>query len=186
MDLKFRELNELQGDEASGWSNWIIAMAAAGSPRIQNRNFKIRQGIGQEGYRNNNLANELAQAGIGCCGIYEWCAVKYVSYQGGRIYTSSRVVYVGCTCRRRSFPFGPRVFQRMRERIVAYTKGGNHKKDLINAALRSGWELWVRFKHAEDEDAAKHMEDNLLRTYNYAWNIRNNGVRPILDYVRLW
>lgn len=151
---------------------------------ILDRN-KPRRGTGQEGYRNKNLANELAEAGIGCCGIYEWRAVKYESYQG-RSYTSRRVVYVGCTCRRRSLPFGPHVFQRMQERIVAYTKGGNHKKDLINDALRSGWELWVRFKHAENEHAAKCMEHNLLRTYSYAWNIRNNGVRPIINYATLW
>lgn len=166
MDLKFRELSRLQGDEASGWSNWIIAMAPARLPGTQNRNFKKRQGSGQKGYRNENLDVELAEEGVGCCGIYEWRAVKYESYQG-RNYPFRRVVYVGCTCRRRSGRFGPRAFQAMQERIVAYTKGGNHKKDLTNAALRSEWELWVRFKHAENEDAAKSMENNLLRKYNY-------------------
>lgn len=182
MDLKFRELSNLQGDDASGWSNWIIAMVPA-KPKTQSSNFKKREGTGQEGYRNGNLAVELAQAGVGCCGIYEWC-VRKKSYQDGRNY---RVVYVGCTCPRPSSFFGgPYVTQTMRKRIVAYTKGGNHKKDLINAALRNGWELWVRFKHAQNVHAAKGMENKLLRTYNYAWNIRNNGVRPILDYVSLW
>lgn len=186
MDLKFRELSRLQGDEASGWSNWIIAMAPARYPATQERNFKKRQGSGQKGYRNEKLANELAQEGVSRCGIYELRAVQYVSYQG-RSYVSRRVVYVGCTCPRPSGLFGRRVCQAMQNRIVVYTKGGNHKKDLINAALGRGWELWVRFKQAENVDAAKSMENNLLRTYNYPWNIRNNGVRPILgDRPRLW
>lgn len=187
MDLKFRERCELQGHEALDWSDWIIAMApTTRSPGTQNINFKKRRGTGQEGYRNKDLANELAQARVGCCGIYEWCAVKYVSDQDGRSYASHSVVYVGCTCRRRRGRFGPRAFQAMQERIVAYTKGGNHKKDLINDALRIGWELWVRFKPAENVDAAKSMENNLLRTYNYPWNVRNNGVRPILERADLW
>ena len=127
------------------------------------------------GFRNSNLANELQQAGATRCGIYEWCAVKYV-HRDGRLRKSRRVVYVGSTCRRNH-----QECQRMRDRIVAYASTGNHKKDLINAALERGWELWVRFKNATDEDQAKDMENALLGRYNYAWNIRNNGVRPILS-----
>ena len=175
MDGNFRELNEaLQGDDELGWSYWIIGMANGETPGTQNRHFRRRRGQNQVGYRNSNLAYELQQAGVTFCGIYEWSAVKYV-YQDGRLRSSRRVVYVGSTCR----PNGE--CQLMQSRIVAYTSTGNHKKDLINAALERGWELWVRFKNATDDDEAKDMENALLGSYNYAWNIRNNGVRPILS-----
>ena len=45
---------------------------------------------------------------------------------------------------------------------------------------------YMTFLHAEDVDAAILMENNLPRTYNYAWNIRSNGVRPILNYADMW
>ena len=175
MDGNFRELSVLQGNEELGWSPWIIGMANSETPGKQNRDFR-RRGTNQVGYRNSNLADELQQAGVTCCGIYEWSAVKYEFYQDGRSRSSRRVVYVGSSCR------GNHVCLPMRNRIVAYTSTGNHKRDLINAALERGWELWVRFKNATDENEAKAMENALLRRYNYAWNIRNNGVRPILSF----
>ncbi|XP_044181607.1 uncharacterized protein LOC122962524 [Acropora millepora] len=181
MDGNFRELRALQGDEGLRWSPWIIGMANASTPGTQDRKFIPRGGSNQVGYRNSNLANELQQAGVTCCGIYEWSAVKYEFYQDGRSRSSRRVVYVGSTCRRNHQECQP-----MQNRIVAYTSTGNHKKDLINAALERGWELWVRFKNATDEDQAKAMENALLGRYNYAWNIRNNGVRPILSRAVKW
>ena len=175
MDGNFRELNALQGDERFGWSPWIIGMANGETPGTL-RNFgRRRRGPNQVGYRNSNLADALQEAGAARCGIYEWRAVKYV-YQDGRVRSSRRVVYVGSTCRR------DHECKPMQRRIVAYTRTGNHKEDLINAALERGWELWVRFKNASDEDQAKAMENALLRKYNYAWNVRNNGVRPILSF----
>ena len=177
MDGNFRELNEaLQGDDELGWSYWIIGMANGETPGTQNRRFRRRRGPNQVGHRNPNLADELQQAGVTPCGIYEWSAVKYEFHPDGRSRSSLRVVYVGSTCRRDHQQCQP-----MQNRIVAYTSTGNHKKDLINAALERGWELWVRFKNATDEDQAKAMENALLGRYNYAWNIRNNGVRPILS-----
>lgn len=173
MDGNFRELSTLQGYEEFGWSDWFIGMAS--TPGRQTGNF-IPRGANQVGFKNSSLAHELQQAGVSFCGIYEWSAVKYEFYPDGRSRPSLRVVYVGSTCRRNHQQCQP-----MQNRIVAYTSTGNHKKDLINAALERGWELWVRFKNATDEDQAKAMENALLGRYNYAWNIRNNGVRPILS-----
>lgn len=75
---------------------------------------------------------------------------------------------------------------KMQNRIVDYTIHGNHKTKEINDALKRKCTLWVRFKPAEDEEEAKNMEDELLSRYNYAWNVRNNGVRPILAMAINW
>lgn len=175
MDGNFRELIELQGNEKLGWSPWIIGMAGTGSPGTRNRNFRERGGSDQVGFMNTNLARELTEARVGPCGIYEWSVVKY---QGSRSDPPHRVVYVGSTCRFECRP--------MQNRIVAYASNGNHKKDLINGALRREWELWVRFKNARNEDEAKDMENALLERYNYPWNVRHNGVRPILTSAVKW
>ena len=53
---------------------------------------------------------------------------------------------------------------------------------MINEALRRGYTLEVRYKVANNEEDAKAQENELLEKYNYAWNIRNNGLRDILPY----
>lgn len=169
MNKKFRETSHLQGVEAQHWSKWILAMTPT-----ETRNFE-RRGNGRVGYKNANLADELARANPKrvSCGIYEWRATKST-----RVSPSSRVVYVGRTC--------PNRWDSWENRIVDYTTHGNHKSELINAALQRGYELSVRFKAANDAQEAKNMEDALLSRYNYAWNTRNNGVRPILNSADIW
>lgn len=80
-------------------------------------------------------------------------------------------------------------------RILEYCTNGSHKDDLINDALRRGYELQVRVKvvgrmwnpvrriwHPREE-VAENEENKLLATYNYAWNKRNNGqIREILPF----
>ena len=98
------------------------------------------------------------------CGIYEWRATRH----GG---SEPTVVYLGSTC-----PRGRGPWQRMGSRIVKYTTDGNHKTELINDALRNGYELWVRFQPAKgNETKTRRMENDLLDKYDYAWNIRRNG-----------
>ena len=63
----------------------------------------------------------------------------------------------------------------MQSRITKYTTDGSHKAGKINDALKNGYELWVRFKPAIDEEEGKRMENDLLATYDYAWNIRENS-----------
>ena len=102
------------------------------------------------------------------CGIYEWQA----RFDG----QPNRVLYVGSTCRGKAGA--------LRDRILEYCRNGSHKKDLINDALRRGYELWVRVKISQARHNcrkdAERMENELLAEYNYAWNIRNNAVRSIL------
>lgn len=166
---RFRETSHL---EKLDWSKWIWAMAPEDTPRVENLE---KRGEGHVGFKNKKLAVQLAEENprIGAlCGIYEWKVT-------GDGEVSPRVVYVGSTCANRQG-------QRMENRIVGYTQHGNHKRDLINDALRKGCELWVRFKPTRDEDEAMKEEDKLLSRYNYAWNIRNNGLRPILEKAENW
>ena len=102
------------------------------------------------------------------CGIYEWRTIRQGQPKRGQ------VVYVGSTCTRRG------TFHWLQNRILGYCSTGNHKKDLINEALKRGYTLEVRYKEANDEEDAKTKENELLAKYNYAWNIRNNGLRDIL------
>ena len=71
----------------------------------------------------------------------------------------------------------------MSERIREYCVNGSHKRDLINDALKKGYELWVRVKPTgiNARAAAERAENALLAKYDYVWNIRNNGAaRSIL------
>lgn len=169
MNIRFREISHLQGDEAQGWSKWIWAMAPKNTPRENNLEPR---GNNREGFVNTKLTDSLRQANPNVaelCGIYEW---RVTDKDGA----NPAVVYVGSTCPRADAP-GP---WHLENRIVAYTRHGNHKAELINYVLTRGCELEVRFKPALDVRAAKEMENELLRKYNYPWNVRNNGVRPIL------
>lgn len=163
MNRKFRETSHLQGVEAQRWSKWIWAMAPKNSTR---RNNLEKRGNGQEGIRNKKLTDSLMKANPNVsrlCGVYEWKAIRHQQ--------ASSVVYVGSTCSRR----GLDSCQRMQNRIVGYTKHGNHKTELINDALRKGYELRVRFKPTKDAQKAMDLENKMLRRYNYAWNKRSNG-----------
>lgn len=172
MDRWFREFSDFGREEKKLWSNWIWAMVP--DKRQQTTNVEKRANP-QLGYRNADLVRELQDAykgECGPCGIYEFA----VKREDGEI----SVVYVGCTCLRNDD------CATLQDRIVDYTKHGNHKKKEINDALRRGYTLLVRFKPAQDRREAKQMENDLLSRYNYAWNVRHNGVRPILAAAEEW
>lgn len=173
MDRWFRELSEFERDEDEKWSDWVWAMVLEKEQQTTN---VVKRGKNQLGYRNAALSAELERTykpRYRPCGIYEFGAIL----PGKR---KIRVVYVGSTCVRDG------KCPSLQDRIVNYTKNGNHKKDEINEALRKGYTLVVRFKPARDIREAEQMENELLRMYNYAWNIRDNGVRPILDVAKKW
>ena len=70
----------------------------------------------------------------------------------------------------------------LRAKILEYCNNGSHKEALINEALEKGYELWVRVKTSnQSRVSAEQMENELLETYDYAWNVRNNdAIRDIL------
>lgn len=161
-----RRLRESSHLPAKDWSAWIFAMALEETERPR-KNLSER-GDGQVGLKNADLGDELArqnQQVNDLCGIYEWRAT-------GRHGATPIVVYLGSTC-----PRCPGRWQKLQNRIVKYTTGGNHKAREINRALAKRYELWVRFKPAEDKEEAMKMENDLLDEYDYAWNIRRNGAQ---------
>ena len=98
------------------------------------------------------------------------------------------MVYVGCTCRQRND-------RSLTDRLSEYARNGSHKADLIDRALRNGYEIWVRTKKVnlegqqrgqcgaptldQKQGEAQRMENVLLAKYDYKWNIRRNGgIRP--------
>ena len=157
--MAFRENNDLQRPQRIHWSGWVLAMVPAENENNR-RNLEIR-GQGQVGYRKSTIRDALGEACSYNCGIYEWKATRNDQ--------RDKVVYVGSTCPRG----GP--CPRLKKRIIGYCTNGSHKEDLINNALRDGYELWVRYKVAANVEEAKRLENELLAMYDYAWNIRNNG-----------
>ena len=157
--------SRLPSKDSKGWSKWTKAMVPpyyTGGKNLQ------RRGPNQVGFiwsRIRKAFPHLARH----CGIYEWGVKRPLLDE-----TEIRVVYIGSTCRVKTGA--------LRGRIREYLTDGSHKKDLMNNALRSGYELWVRVKPTSDRLNAEGMENKLLAKYNYAWNKRNNGnrVRDIL------
>ena len=122
--------------------------------------------LGQEGYMWSNIRNELNGVAR-LCGIYEFQVRGTLPGQ-----LQSAVVYVGSTCPRGADDGACRL---LKNRIINYCRHGNHKADLINDALRRGYQLWVRYKQAGSAEEAQAWENELLTAYDYAWNVRNNG-----------
>ena len=161
-DRLIREENRLQGENAQRWSNWVKAMVP---PNTTGRNLEPR-GQNQVGFISLGIRDAFPNEAPRC-GIYEWQARK----QG----QPNMVVYVGSTCRDRDS---------LRRRIREYCNNGSHNEDLINEALRRGYELWVRVKSSGGRvprQNAINMENVLLARYDYAWNrINNEVIRDIL------
>ena len=158
-------LRENSRAPTEGWSGWKRAMVP---PQTVGHNLQPR-GQNQVGFICSSITDVFPNEAQ-YFGIYEW--------QARRSDQPSRVVYVGSTCRSKEGA--------LRNRILEYCRNGSHKKDLINGALRRGYELWVRVKisqvrHNCKEDAER-VENELLAKCNYAWNFRNNAVRSILPW----
>ena len=134
--------------------------------------YTKNRGPGQPGYMWSNIKNELDEVAR-FCGIYELQARGTLPHN-----LQSAVVYVGSTCPRQA---DDGVCHMLKNRINNYCRHGNHKADLINYALSSGYELWVRYKQAGSPEEAQAWENALLAMYDYPWNVRNNGsVRAVL------
>jgi hypothetical protein len=59
------------------------------------------------------------------------------------------------------------------------SRSNGTKKLLIKEAEGKGWTIWVRVRYAHGKDDAKHMESELLKKYDYAWNLKENGKEKI-------
>jgi len=87
----------------------------------------------------------------------------------------SQVVYCGSTCKERGD-------KTIRNRIQTYLSNGAHKADAIEDALNRDYEIWIRILPCPGMKMACELENELLRTADYAWNMRDNGgrIRSIL------
>lgn len=157
-----RETSRLKGLEAKGWKHWVKAIVPRKARRTEPR------GDSQVGFMCTNIRSAIPARQ---CGIYEWRA------KGKSARQPNYIVYVGSTCRGKPGA--------LRRRIIEYCTDGSHKKDLMNEALRKGYELWVRVKTSRGTDNAQELENELLKKYDYAWNVRNNGkIRHILPSAK--
>ena len=155
-----RETSNLTAELSRDWGEWVKAMVP---PNDRGRNLE-RRGGDQVGF----ICTQIRTAFPECCGIYEWRATRTLRRR------SHYVVYVGSTCRAKRGG--------LRKRINEYCTNGSHKENIINDALRRGYQLWVRVKTSrrKTKEDAENMENELLERYNYAWNVRNNTIRNIL------
>ena len=149
---KNRENNDLEGDEAEGWSEFMRVMSPTAADGNQQRHHK------KPGY----IVKRNLQMLPDKCGIYEWKIRLPKSSNDGL------VVYVGSSCTSQGG---------LRGRVREYCKDGSHIKPQIDDALNKGYELHVHYKLAENTETARRLESNLLRKYNYAWNSKQNGTR---------
>ena len=158
-------LREKSHVSKAGWSDWKRAMVNV-PPRTVGYKLEPR-GPHQVGFICSSIRKAFPDQAERC-GIYEWQAKCHGQH--------NKVVYVGSTCRGKPGA--------LRKRILEYCRNGSHKKDLINDALCRGYELWVRVKMSQARyhcrEDAERMENELLETYNYAWNVRKNTIRSIL------
>ena len=157
------------------WSEWKKAMVPHETVDETGAELTEERGRNQKGYMWSDIDDELCEVGR-LCGIYEF-QVKGNPEEG---QLKSAVVYVGSTCPRKK---DDGVCLRLKSRIIGYCKYGNHKKGLINDALRRGYELWVRYKQAGSAEEAQEWENDLLNKYDYAWNKRGNGGNDGIRYI---
>jgi Uri superfamily endonuclease len=86
------------------------------------------------------------------------------------------VVYCGSTNKERGD-------KSTRQRMQQYLSNGAHKAWAIDDALNRDYEIWVRICRCPGMEVASQLENELLKSYDYAWNIRDNGgkIRQILE-----
>jgi len=86
------------------------------------------------------------------------------------------VVYCGATNKERGD-------KSTRMRVQQYLSNGAHKSDAIEDALNRDYEIWIRICRCPGMEVACELENELLKSYDYAWNVRDNGgkIRQILD-----
>lgn len=59
-------------------------------------------------------------------------------------------------------------------RMCAYARNGSHLSAIIDQHLKQGWCLFYRSQTAESKKAAVIMQNDLLKQYDYDWNILLN------------
>ncbi|XP_042063598.1 protein EFFECTOR OF TRANSCRIPTION 2-like [Salvia splendens] len=110
-------------------------------------------GKGAERYRSQNLPNRTSP------GAYE----LGIATSASRNLDSASVI-----------PIYTGQANNVRARLQSYGRSGAHLASLF--AIR-GLSIVYRWAPMESKEAAQRMEAELLHSYDYAWNKRNNGDR---------
>ena len=63
-----------------------------------------------------------------------------------------------------------------KRRMSSYARDGSHLSDIIDDHLKGGWTLYYRAVACSSKHSARKLQDNLLRKFEYDWNIQLNGV----------
>ena len=82
------------------------------------------------------------------------------------------VVYVGKATAKRAASGGA---YDLGARLMLYVNTGSHKHAQIDEVLGWGQSLWFRFRTAGSAAEAEQLETRLLRRYDYAWNVMEQG-----------
>ena len=61
-----------------------------------------------------------------------------------------------------------------RARLLCYARSGSHLSEIIDWHLRRGWYLYYRGFAVGSKREACRMQDELLRHFNYDWNVTLN------------
>ncbi len=62
-----------------------------------------------------------------------------------------------------------------KNRMARYGSDGSHISELINEQIDEGKHIWYRAQYCRTKQAAKKMQDNLLKRFRYDWNKASNG-----------
>lgn len=62
-----------------------------------------------------------------------------------------------------------------KNRITRYVTSTSHLEKIIEEHLNDGYALYYRSQAKRTKSEAKKMQDNLLSTYEYEWNIQLNS-----------
>lgn len=61
-----------------------------------------------------------------------------------------------------------------KKRVSAYARHGSHLSEIIDDHLKRGWNLFYRAQAMNSKHEAILMQDSLLMSYDYDWNILLN------------
>ena len=75
-----------------------------------------------------------------------------------------RAVYVGETSNER-------------RRVAAYARGASHLAAIVSDHLRRGWTLFYRARALHSKAVAVEMQNSMLASFEYDWNIQLNPRR---------
>lgn len=161
MGRQQRELFDNAFNDGKGWSSWIRAVVL---PRKVNdlRRFDQRE----PGFVSRNISrrNPFGDDGDSAHGLFE--------FEARASYRKRMVVFLG----------RPTMDRSLHQQILEHCFESRQKR-LIDDAVESGYELYVRIKPLSNAEEEEEEWSDILHDYDYAWNSQING--PIREDIFL-